>query len=232
MKSTDYRILSIETSTEICSVALHDSMAILGYCEVHEGMMHSKKLAGLIQELLEGENLSTGELNAVAVSKGPGSYTGLRIGVSMAKGICFAHSIPLIGVDSLQSMALAAYTRDGTFHQYGAMMDARRMEVYFGLYDQELNPINQVTPLVVEEGILDQISSDGKLVLFGNGMEKCREMLSVNSGITFMENIDVSSREIGVLARSKYEKKEFEDLAYFEPFYLKSFVAKPSKKLL
>jgi tRNA threonylcarbamoyladenosine biosynthesis protein TsaB len=174
-----------------------------------------------------GKKLS--DIDAVAVSKGPGSYTGLRIGVSAAKGFCFSLNIPLISVDTLQAMAKSQNHQNVFFCP---MIDARRMEVYTALYDAEGNKIEDISAKIIDENSFEKELKANKIIFFGDGAEKCRVVLESNPNAIFIENVHPSAKYVNELALEKYNNKEFEDLAYFEPFYLKDFIATTPKKLL
>jgi tRNA threonylcarbamoyladenosine biosynthesis protein TsaB len=176
------------------------------------------------------------ELQAVSVSKGPGSYTGLRIGVSAAKGFCFALDIPLIAVPTLQSMALTAlrspdFTPESAVNTlYCPMFDARRMEVYTALYDHQNNEVRATEALIVERESFNKELKTNVICYFGDGAEKCREVLD-HEHMIYLNDIHPSARSQAVLAHAKFLSKDFEDLAYFEPYYLKDFIAgKPRVK--
>ncbi len=169
-----------------------------------------------------------GELDAVAVSKGPGSYTGLRIGVSAAKGFCFALEKPLIAVPTLLSMAssqLAINDQRSTINNLLVpMIDARRMEVYCAAYDQELNEIMPVQAKIIDESSFSELASGHSLALFGDGASKCKAVLENKRGFSFIDNVFPSAKDMAGLSEKAFAEKRFEDLAYFEPFYLKDFV--------
>jgi tRNA threonylcarbamoyladenosine biosynthesis protein TsaB len=229
-------ILIIETSTEICSVALTQNGQVIDLIESAEGQTHARLTTVFAEQLLKRNNINPGELSAVAVSKGPGSYTGLRIGVSTAKGICYASNIPLIAVGTLEAMANhislnpAKYGIDEpgkTF--YCPMIDARRMEVFSMLLDKDGQVIRPITAQIIDELFLAEELSKTQIVFFGNGSEKCRKVLQSPNAV-FINHISASAHYMAELAWKAYTKKQFEDVAYFEPFYLKDFVATVSKK--
>jgi len=233
-------ILNIETSTEVCSVTLAENGLTLFHKESSEGLNHSKLLTVFIQELLEENNFGIDKLDAVAVSKGPGSYTGLRIGVSVAKGLCYGLNIPLIGIGSIDAMGV--YTAQNTTEFYNSgnneellfcpMIDARRMEVYTSLYNTKGEQILPVSAEIINENSFKEFLKDKKILFFGNGAEKCKEKITHENAL-FEGPEKTSARFMQNLAENKYNKQEFEDLAYFEPFYLKDFVATiPKNKIL
>jgi len=226
-------ILCIETSTTVCSVCLTADEKVVSCREINSGFTHAENLHGFIEEVLKEAKISFTQLNAVAVSKGPGSYTGLRIGVSSAKGLCYALNIPLISIDTLQSMAssvvqlkkesASSAERDILFCP---MLDARRMEVYCAVYDKNLQTVLPVNALVLDENSMDVFNLDKPICFFGDGMSKAKELLQKINGASFMENIFPSAKNMAALATAKFQLKDFENLALFEPFYLKEFYTK------
>lgn len=223
-------ILSIETATTTCSAAIHFNGELKASKTIHEDRSHSKVLNTIIFEILNEANVSFNTLEAVAVSKGPGSYTGLRIGVATAKGICFANDIPLIGLNTLQIMTAGVELKH--FHdkvQLCPMIDARRMEVYLNFFDTDYQPLSKTSAVIIEEGIFESKLAKQEIVFFGNGMNKCKEVLT-SKNTHYLEDVEPLAKNMGVLAYDRFQKKEFEDLAYFEPFYLKDFRITPAKK--
>lgn len=216
-------ILCIETSTTVCSVCVTAGDKILAYKEVNDGFSHAENLHVFIEEILQKANLSIKQISAVAVSRGPGSYTGLRIGVSTAKGLCYALQIPLISIDTLQSMSYAAVHIKNEDAVYCPMLDARRMEIYCAAYDKDLNVILPVNALVLDEKSVEVFSFDKAVYFFGDGMLKAKEFLSHLKNVAFIENMNPSAQNLAVLAYKKFNQNQFEELAYFEPFYLKEF---------
>ncbi len=229
-------ILIIETSTEVCSVALVNNGQILDLIESNEGQNHARLVTVFAETLFNRNEVRPSDLSAVAVSKGPGSYTGLRIGVSTAKGICYAGNIPLISVGTLDAMAehvilnrqLYGIQEDGSIF-FCPMIDARRMEVYSMLFDQQGKLIKSVTANIIEESFLSNELKEHQVVFFGNGSQKCRKVIHSPNAV-FVENIEASAKYMAGLVWDAYIQRRFEDLAYFEPFYLKDFVATVSKK--
>ncbi|AZQ60858.1 tRNA (adenosine(37)-N6)-threonylcarbamoyltransferase complex dimerization subunit type 1 TsaB [Flammeovirga pectinis] len=223
-------ILSIDTSTTVCSVALHTLEGqLLSYYEQHIDKSHSEYLAVMIQNVTENAGINMSELSAVAVSEGPGSYTGLRIGASTAKGLCFTLDIPLLGVSTLKSMALQiSYTTDAE-DIICPMLDARRMEVYTALYTKGMEELLSPQPMVMDENSLSDVKA--RLVYFGNGAEKCQELLD-NRPTKLIKNIVPSAQFIGELAVELYKAEDFKDVAYWEPEYLKEFQATTPRKRL
>lgn len=232
-------ILSIETGTDICSVALANDGELMALRESDEGRDHAKKVALFVDELLRETGVQPSDIDAIAVGKGPGSYTGLRIGVSFAKGMCYALGIPLIAIGSLDALTevaredfeagiLDVEETDWAQAKLCPMVDARRMEVYAQVFDVEGKPESDVVAEVVTEESFNEWRAKGKFVIFGNGAKKCAEVLPD----AIIESIVPSARGIVRLAEEAFNAGKFEDLAYFEPFYLKDFIVIPSKKKL
>ncbi len=216
-------ILSLETSTPTCSVALHQDEKLLALQEVHLEKSHSSLLHVMIRDMLAYADISQQMLDAVAVSMGPGSYTGLRIGTSAAKGLCFALDIPLIAINTLKAMAWQV----SRFNLHGAhlcpMIDARRMEVYCLVEDSHKQELMETTPLVVEQDSLEAYAQTSELWYFGNGADKCQATLGHPDRYRYIPGINPSAEGIGALALPGYQQQQFEDVAYFVPFYLKEF---------
>lgn len=226
-------ILGIETSTKICSVAISDGNKLLAIEEEGGGYSHSEKLTVFIQKVLEKANIVLEDIDAVAVSKGPGSYTGLRIGVSVAKGLCYALDKPLIAVDTLQAMARNVATKKGDINAlYSPMIDARRMEVYTALYNSDNLPVASISAKIIDENSFSEELSKTKVVFFGDGSAKCAEVLDKSPNASFIAEGLPSAEFVNQIAIEKYKNEAFEDVAYFEPYYLKDFVATTPKKLL
>lgn len=218
-------ILSLETSTDVCSVALHDSARLLAQAEIHEPQSHASKLALLVNEILATADITPKDIKAVAITKGPGSYTGLRIGTSTAKGLCYALDVPLIAVGSLELMAFQVSTTNPSGAMLCPMIDARRMEVYCMVTNDRLQVIQPVSAMVIDEQSFEELLKDNKMLFFGNGAGKCRDTLRhPNAG--FLDNIFPVAAVLGLMAEQKYNDGFFEDLIHFKPFYLKEFVAK------
>lgn len=231
-------ILIIETSTEVCSVALLKDGNIIDLIETKEGQNHARLVAVFAETLFRRTKVQITDLDAVAVSKGPGSYTGLRIGVSTAKGICYSRKIPLIAIGTLEAMAKhVSLSRtkygipDGRPTLFCPMIDARRMEVYSMLFDEGGMILKPISANIIDECFLSDELNNNQVVFFGNGSEKCRKVLRSDHAF-FIENIEASAQHMSELVWNAYQKNQFEDLAYFEPFYLKDFVATVSKKNL
>jgi tRNA threonylcarbamoyladenosine biosynthesis protein TsaB len=227
-------ILCIETTTEVCSAALVKNGTVADFREDLSGLNHSRLLTVFIDKLLKSNNLKASTLDAVAVSKGPGSYTGLRIGVSVAKGICYGAALPLITVCPLEAMANYVVQQQidpkslSGENFFIPMIDARRMEVYTAVFNQSMEKLQDVSATVIDENSFSEFTEKGTLWLFGNGSAKCREALK-NGNIRFIDGIYASAKHMAPLANTAFLKKQFADLAYFEPFYLKDFIATAPK---
>ena len=222
------KILSIETASQVCSVAIHQDGVLLGNSELDIENAHSAKLLRLIEGLLQILALRVDQLQAVAVSAGPGSYTGLRIGVSTAKGICFAQDIPLIGVDTLEAIANSVREFAEPQSYIIPMMDARRSEVYTAIIGGEGSVMKPSYPLVVETNPFLELLESNRVYFVGDGVGKLKTILNHPNGI-FLEGSN-SAIGIGALAYKRYLDGKFEDLAYFEPNYLKEFRVIASRK--
>ena len=216
-------ILGIETATKNCSVALFkDGLVIAEKEHVSDGYTHAEQLNLFVQDVIDSANITLSKVEAVALSMGPGSYTGLRIGTSTAKGLCYALDIPLIAISTLKAMAFAM-AKNKNSAVYCPMIDARRMEVFSALYDVNNKEIRGVQADIVDENTYSEFLRN-EILFFGNGSLKCQEIIS-HKNAKFVEGIYPSAKNLGILAKSKFEKKDFEDVAYFEPYYLKDFVA-------
>lgn len=223
-------ILHIDTSTEVCSVAVSQDGASIFSQEEFEGMQHAVKLGVFVDEALSFADSHAIPLDAVAVSCGPGSYTGLRIGVSMAKGVCYGRDLPLIGLPTLEVMSVPVLL----FHDLPddallcPMIDARRMEVYAALYDRALQVVRPIGADIVDEQSYKEFLDERPIYFYGNGSAKCREKI-VHPNAHFIENIRPLAKWMFPLAEKAIAQEKYEDVAYFEPFYLKEFVATVSK---
>ena len=216
-------ILNIETSTKACSVALHkNGELIVSREDVTTNFSHSEKLLKFISELFSDAKLSLSDLDAIAVSKGPGSYTGLRIGVSTAKGLCYGLDIPLISISTLKAMSFGM-ALEIKADLYCPMIDARRMEVYSAFFDINNTEVRKIQADIIDENSYKK-ELEKKVVFFGDGSEKIKEKIKHENAM-FISNIHPSAKNMGLLSYQKFNKSLFEDLAYFEPFYLKDFVA-------
>ena len=220
-------ILSLETSLKSCSVALHDAGKLMAYEEVIQERSHSEQITILVDRILRN-NSSGKNLSAIAVSKGPGSYTGLRIGVSTAKGLCYAMDLPLIAINTLQIISAEVNQKYNTEKYFVCpMIDARRMEVYTALFDYENNFIENTRAKILDEEFHKDHLAKKKLIFAGDGSEKLKPLVNSNSNALFAENILPSAKFMGSFAYDAYIKNQFEDIAYFEPYYLKEFYTKP-----
>lgn len=220
-------ILSLETASSVCSVALHQAGNLVACYELYTENSHGEKLTVLIQEICKQNQIKLSDLLAVAVSKGPGSYTGLRIGVSTAKGLCYALQKPLIAINTLEAMLeqVADCYSDTTL--LCPLLDARRTEIYCLLANSKRQILMPTSAVVLEENSFEGFLKNYKVVFFGIQTQKYQTILKHSNAI-FLENIYPSAKYIGKLAWQKFCQKAFENLLYFEPFYLKDFVA--SKK--
>jgi tRNA threonylcarbamoyladenosine biosynthesis protein TsaB len=233
-------ILCLETATEVCSVALFRDNLLLGLKESSARNVHSSMLTVFISAITKESGIKLNDLDAIAISKGPGSYTGLRIGVATAKGLCYALDKPLIAVPTLQAMAIgmtllpasAGVGEDCTGGVFLCpMIDARRMEVYCALYDGQGLETEEVRAEIIDEQSFGEILAHNRIVFGGEGSKKCKPFLESNPNALFLDDFMASARSMNSLATEKFRQQEFEDLAYFEPFYLKDFVAgKPRVK--
>lgn len=215
-------ILCLETATTNCSVGLSKDGTLLALKEDNSAKYsHAEKLHVFIEELLQENDISISELDAIAVSKGPGSYTGLRIGVSTAKGLCFSLDLPLIAIPTLTSLAAQVKLESG---KIVAMLDARRMEVYSAIYDATLNQIRETEAQILDKDSFKEYLDKDKLIFIGDGVEKFKGICE-HSNAVFVEGKTPSAREMCELAEARYKKSDTEDVAYFEPYYLKDFIA-------
>lgn len=217
-------ILQIETATASCSVALARDGKTLAWRELNERNAHASSVTPFIDQVMKEAGLPLSALHAVAVSKGPGSYTGLRIGVSTAKGLCYALDIPLIAINTLTAMANSVREKQpGMF--YCPMIDARRMEVYTAIYDEQLREVSPVEAKIIDAGSFADILTANKVLFLGDGAAKCEEVLSGQVNAVFLRGFVNSASHMNVLALEKFEAGAFEDVVYFEPYYLKDFIA-------
>ncbi|MBP1838344.1 tRNA (adenosine(37)-N6)-threonylcarbamoyltransferase complex dimerization subunit type 1 TsaB [Formosa algae] len=221
-------LLNIETATTNCSVSLSKDGETFALKEDNDkGYSHAERLHVYIKALFEDNNIETSQLDGIAISKGPGSYTGLRIGVSAAKGLCYALDKPLISVSTLEALAHQVSITDGVIV---SMLDARRMEVYAAVYDANYNEVRSIEAEILDEHAFETFLEEGKVYFVGNGVEKTKTIITHPNAV-FVDGKLPSAREMGALADVKYKKSDTEDVAYFEPYYLKDFVAlKPKAK--
>ncbi|MDB5233983.1 MAG: tRNA threonylcarbamoyladenosine biosynthesis protein TsaB [Hymenobacter sp.] len=218
-------LLSLETSSSVCSVALHRIAegSLIGQSELRLDKSHSTHLTILIEQLLENTGHQLADLVAVAVSDGPGSYTGLRIGGAAAKGLCFALDIPLVAVSTLKALAaqVAAVTDRPGNYLYCPMLDARRTEVYAAIYAHNGEEVLAPTPLLLDADTLAEQLAHRSVLFFGHGAAKFQALLGEQANAGFLTGIEPSAVSVGALAVAAYHRHEFQDVAYYEPFYLK-----------
>lgn len=227
-------ILNIETSTAVCSVAVSEDGGIIFEKEDHSGPNHAERLGSFVDEALSFTDNHAIPLDAVAVSCGPGSYTGLRIGVSMAKGICYGRGIKLIGVPTLELLCVPVLLHEMVEEDDALlcpMLDARRMEVYAQVFDRALREVRPIHADVVDENTYKEFLGRHPVYFFGDGAMKCKEVIS-HPNARFIEGIEPLAKNMLPLAEKRMAEQKFEDVAYFVPFYLKNFVAKLPRKLL
>ncbi len=219
-------ILNIETATTNCSVSLSKEGEILVLKEDNNSnYSHAESLHLFIDAIIKEANLKPQELDAIAVSKGPGSYTGLRIGVSAAKGLCFSLDKPLISIDTLEALSHQVEIENGSIVP---MLDARRMEVYAAVYDKDHQQIRAIEAQILDEHSFETFLDAGKVFFIGSGVEKTKQILT-HANAVFIENKLPSAKEMAKLADAKYKKSDIENVAYFEPFYLKDFIGTKAK---
>lgn len=220
-------ILCIETATTNCSVAIQQNGKLLVFKELNSKQYsHAEKLHLFIAQVVKEASLKLSDLNAIAVSKGPGSYTGLRIGVSAAKGLCFSLDVPLISIATLGSLAKQVVAPENAL--VIPMLDARRMEVYSAVFNSEGKQIRETQAEILDENSFHEYLEKHPVYFIGDGVEKFQKIVNHPNAV-FVEDGFPSAKEMVVLAQTKFEKKQFEDVAYFEPYYLKDFVAGKKK---
>jgi tRNA threonylcarbamoyladenosine biosynthesis protein TsaB len=218
------RILQIETATTTCSVACAEDGNLIALKSVSDGYKHAENVFGLIREVLAEANWKTSDLNAIAISAGPGSYTGLRIGVSAAKGLCYSLDIPLIASSTLFTLAKSFKRQFPEVDTYlSPMIDARRMEVYTSIYSADLHAIKSDHPLIVTDSEVIPELNDHVITFFGDGAGKCQEVLGVHPNARFVDGIELSAQDMSASAYESFQLGAFADLAYFEPEYLKPY---------
>ena len=226
--------MNIETSTDVCSVAISDNGQVIFNKEDHSGPNHAVKLGVYVDEALSFIDAHGIPLEAVAVSCGPGSYTGLRIGVSMAKGICYGRDVKLISIPTLELMAVPVLLGEHPTEEDALivpMLDARRMEVYAKVMDRALKEVRPIQADIVDADTYKEYLDRGTVYFFGNGAEKCMEVIN-HPNARLVKGIEPLAKNMAPLAEKRFVEGKFEDVAYFVPFYLKDFVAKMPKKLL
>lgn len=220
-------ILQIETATTSCSVALSQNGKVLAFKEVNARNIHAEVVTVYIDDLINNAGLIYADIDAVAVSCGPGSYTGLRIGVSTAKGLCFAIDKPLIAVETLAAMACGIKNKTTVDPEMLVcpMIDARRMEVFTAVFDAAGTIVKSTAAEIIDENSFADLLENNKILFFGDGAEKCKETLGGYANAYFLADFTNSSVDLTSIATAKFNKADFADLAYFEPFYLKDFIA-------
>lgn len=224
-------ILSIDTSTPVCSVALAINGTTVHHAEIFEDFSHASHLTVLIEKLFADNQLDIKNIDAVAVSSGPGSYTGLRIGVSTAKGLCYALSKPLIAIGSLHILAhpVTKVSESKADALFCPMIDARRMEVYTAIFNGQMTQLEGVSAKIIDTESFANILANRRVYFFGNGAEKCKNTITHPNAV-FIEQCVPLAKYMGELAQTAFDNKRFEDVAYFEPHYLKEFVATTPKQ--
>lgn len=224
-------ILAIETATSLGSVALFSGAALLGQIDIRRERSHARLLTPMIKTLLHDLQIKPADLAAIAVAKGPGSYTGLRVGVSTAKGLCMALDKPLLSIGSLEGLAWQVRELATQLDAWICpMIDARRMEIYCEVFDAQLNSQQAVQPLIVDESSFESLLAKRKVIFLGDGAAKCAPVLGHSPNAIFLTEQLSTAASMGTRLFYLYEEQTFEDLVTFEPFYLKDFVATKSKK--
>ena len=227
------RLLQIETATSVCSAALGEDGQTVSLAVSHDGFKHAENLMVLVQKTLDEAGWNYKNLDAIVVSAGPGSYTGLRIGVSSAKGLCYALDKPLIAISTLEILSIGFRRENEDFDGVLCpMIDARRMEVYTALFDNEGKRITADQPMIIDEEAFSNELKNKRIAFFGDGAEKCREIIGKSGNAFFGFNTELSASDMSAIAFNKFQKKEFSDLAYFEPEYLKPYAGTPPKGLV
>jgi tRNA threonylcarbamoyladenosine biosynthesis protein TsaB len=231
-------IICLETATNLCSVALCDSAGVVSLRESNESKSHAAMLTVFIDEIFRENGIKASDLDAIAVSKGPGSYTGLRIGVSVAKGLAYGASIPLIAIETTLAMYWGIRetryfsVEDGTGTVYCPMLDARRMEVYYAIYDSGGRVVNDISAEIITKDSFFNIPESQKIVLFGEGSMKCKDVIT-RQNTHFVSDFNISAAYMHKPVFQAFNESRFEDVAYFEPFYLKDFITSvPRKNIL
>jgi tRNA threonylcarbamoyladenosine biosynthesis protein TsaB len=218
-------ILSIETSTTVCSVALHEDKKLISVLEIHQEYSHASRLASLVDQITKLTNINLDQLDCVAFSSGPGSYTGLRIGASLAKGLCYSLEIPLVAVSTLEILAYQVSCMNISDVFLCPMLDARRMEVYCQVFDQNLVKQEPISSKIIDEESFQEYLSVKPVIFFGNGSSKCSTVIS-HRNAKFLFDVHPSAVQVGALAFKKWGENKVEDLVQFVPLYLKEFLIK------
>ena len=227
-------ILNLETATTVCSVSLAKDGKLLSLKEINGDYSHAENLTVFIEDVLKQADININLLDAIAVSKGPGSYTGLRIGVSTAKGLCYSLDKPLIAINTLEQLSLSVlnnpkYQVQNSKSLFCPMLDARRMEVYCALFDNNNKCVMPTAALIIDENSFADYLKETSVFFFGDGAAKCKSALSGNKNAFFIDDIFPSAQNMISLSETAFNNNQFEDVAYFEPFYLKDFVAGKKK---
>lgn len=223
-------LLHIESTSTVCSIAISKDAELLALKELNNGYTHAENLHVFIEQLLIETSLSSKDLNAISISSGPGSYTGLRIGFSAAKGLAYALQIPLITIDTLKALSNTVIQKTKTDALFCPMMDARRMEVYCAVYDTSFNEVLPIQALVLDETSIQSFHLNKDIYFFGDGMPKAKNLLQSLPNAHFIDDVTASASSMISLAFIKYQAKDFADVAYSEPNYLKEFFFTTAKK--
>jgi tRNA threonylcarbamoyladenosine biosynthesis protein TsaB len=223
-------LLHIESTSTVCSVAVSKDAELLAVKELNNGYTHAENLHVFIEHVLNEASISVNDLQAIAVSSGPGSYTGLRIGFSAAKGLAFALQIPLITIDTLKILAAIPIHQTHSDVLYCPMMDARRMEVYTAIYTKDLKEVMPVCAMVLNQETITVFEKEMSICFFGDGMLKAKELLQTLPNALFIEDVTTSAKAMISLAYAKFIANDFADVAYSEPNYLKDFFFTTAKK--
>ncbi|MBV8388744.1 MAG: tRNA (adenosine(37)-N6)-threonylcarbamoyltransferase complex dimerization subunit type 1 TsaB [Mucilaginibacter sp.] len=219
-------ILQIETATTVCSVALSENGNVLAYKEIQQRNVHAEVITLFIDEVLKMADKQYGDLSAVAVSCGPGSYTGLRIGISVTKGLCYSLDIPFIAIETLEAMTDGMITEAAADNAlFCPMIDARRMEVFTAVFDADGNRVKPTSAEIIDQDSFSDLLKANKIIFFGDGAAKCKEILGTNANAHIIPDFQNSAKYLTKKAAEKFAAKDFEDTAYFEPYYLKDFIA-------
>jgi len=231
------RIILIETSTSLCSTALAENGKIVSYKESSAPKAHASLTAVFIQEMLSERGITLADCDAICISKGPGSYTGLRVGVSTAKGLCFGSGKPLLAVGTLDTLVAQAFSdvipgeiKESPYRFIVPMIDARRMEVYSAVFTADGTQVTETSPVIIDENSFSEYLEQGNVLFIGDGAGKCADV--IRHPYAHFHQCHPNASSMLVPAMNAYKEKRFEDVAYFEPFYLKEFVATVSKKKL
>ncbi len=223
-------LLHIESTSTVCSIAISKDAELLALKELNNGYTHAENLHVFIEQLLIETSLSSKDLNAISISSGPGSYTGLRIGFSAAKGLSYALQIPLITIDTLKALSNTVIQKTKSDALFCPMMDARRMEVYCAVYDNLFNEVLPIQALVLDETSVQTFHLNKDIYFFGDGMLKAKSLLQSLPNTHFIDDITASASSMISLAFEKYQANDFADVAYSEPNYLKEFFFTTAKK--